>query len=132
MTKAKGSPKTGGRTKGTPNKRTELIDAVKEIFPNGEQGFWARVVEMAKNGESAAITIIAHRLIPAFKPISQITNIKLGSNNLFQDAQSVLAAIGAGQIPVDAGTGLLTAINSVARTQEIADLEERIRRLEKQ
>jgi len=87
LAKAKGSPKTGGRTKGTLNKLTELIEAVTETFPNGEQGFWARAAEMAKNGESAAITIIASRLIPTLRPISQITNIKLGSNNLFQDAQ---------------------------------------------
>ncbi len=132
MAKVKGSPKTGGRKKGTLNKRTEFLRAIEVTFDDGETGFWTKVAELAKQGDSSAINLFANRLIPALKPISQTTAIELGSDNLFQDARSVLTAIGTGQIPVDVGTGLLTAINSVAKTQEIADLEDRIRRLEKQ
>ena len=121
-----------GRPKGAANKRTELLRAIEQTFEQGETGFWLKVTELAKDGDSSAISIVANRLVPTLKPVTNETVAELGSANIFEDVQKVLQAIGTGELSIETATGLLTALNSAARTQEITDLELRIQRLEEE
>lgn len=57
-----------GRPKGSKNKRTLVREALQEVFPDGERGFWLAVATMAKNGDMQAMTMLADRLIPKLKP----------------------------------------------------------------
>jgi hypothetical protein len=121
-----------GRPKGAANKRTELLRAIEQTFEQGETGFWLKVTELAKDGDSSAISLVANRLVPTLKPVTNETVADLGSANIFEDVQRVLQSMGTGELSVETATGLLTALNSAARTREITDLELRIERLERE
>lgn len=57
-----------GRPKGSKNKRTLVREALQEVFPDGERGFWLAVATMAKDGDMQAMTMLADRLSPKLKP----------------------------------------------------------------
>lgn len=65
MAKAKGSPKTGGRKAGTPNKRTLAEDACERagICP------FDLLVNGAVNGDMGAIIQLCKHIEPPKKPI---------------------------------------------------------------
>lgn len=66
-------PNGSGRVKGTPNKRTELIDALKEVYGgDGITPFWKGVARDSDgSGPMAAMCkkLIADRLSPTLKSV---------------------------------------------------------------
>ena len=62
-------PASRGRKKGSKNKRTALLDAVGEVFEEGEVGFWQKVCELAMAEDTACLQIIAKRLQPELQSV---------------------------------------------------------------
>lgn len=56
---AKGKPKTGGRLKGTPNKRTQAVDQILDLCE--KRGFdpFEALIEMAQVEENSAVRMTA-------------------------------------------------------------------------
>ena len=119
-----------GRPKGCLNKRTLVRQAIEQSFDKGEQGFWLAVAVQAKEGDSTALSMLAARLAPPYRPTAHEVEFELSDGDLYQKAESVLEAISAGQLPPDLGVNLIQAINATAKAMETIDLENRIAKLE--
>lgn len=59
-----------GRPRGAKDKRNLIIKALEDVYgETGELGFWTQVGHLAKNGETAAMQLIASRLAPPLKSV---------------------------------------------------------------
>jgi len=119
-----------GRPKGAPNKRTILKQAVAAAF-GGELEFWQHIAGMAAAGDAGAARLIAERLIPSLKAVVEPIEFDLNSASDMTDlARQVLAAVAAGVVPADVGSTLIQAVSSLAKIQEVDELDKRLTELE--
>ena len=123
-------PGVSGNPKGKPKDKTpatllrkSIIDDMPEII--------LKLVEQAKNGDTAAAKILLDRCCPALKP--QAMNITLPINgNLAEQGNEIIRATLSGNIPPDIGAQLITALASQGKLIELQELTERIEILEEQ
>ena len=117
-----GNPK--GRKKGNTAAhllRKSIADDMPEII--------LKLVEQAKNGDTAAAKILLDRCCPSLKP--QAMNINLPVNGtLAEQGGEVIKATLSGHIPPDIGAQLITALASQGKLIELQELTERIENLE--
>jgi Family of unknown function (DUF5681) len=117
-----GNPK--GRKKGTTAAhllRKSIADDMPEII--------LKLVEQAKNGDTAAAKILLDRCCPTLKP--QAMNINMPVNGtLAEQGGEVIKATLSGHIPPDIGAQLITALASQGKLIELQELTERIENLE--
>ena len=119
-----------GNPKGRPKDKTpatllrkSIVDDMPEII--------LKLVEQAKNGDTAAAKILLDRCCPALKP--QAMNITLPINgNLAEQGNEIIRATMSGNIPPDAGAQLITALANQGKLIELQELTERIEILEEQ
>ena len=119
-----------GNPKGRPKDKTpatllrkSIIDDMPEII--------LKLVEQAKNGDTAAAKILLDRCCPALKP--QAMNITLPINgNLAEQGNEIIRATMSGNIPPDVGAQLITALANQGKLIELQELTERIEILEEQ
>jgi hypothetical protein len=117
-----------GNPKGRPKDKTpatllrkSIIDDMPEII--------LKLVEQAKNGDTAAAKILLDRCCPSLKP--QAMNINLPVNGtLAEQGGEVIKATLSGHIPPDIGAQLITALASQGKLIELQELTERIENLE--
>ena len=117
-----------GNPKGRPKDKTPatllrkfIIDDMPEVI--------LKLVEQAKNGDTAAAKILLDRCCPALKP--QAMNITLPINgNLAEQGGEIIRATLSGNIPPDIGAQLITALASQGKLIELQELTERIENLE--
>lgn len=125
------NPNTIGRPPGSLNKRTIIRNALAQAYEGGEAGFWQAVVEMAKGGDMQAMAMIADRLYPKLKPTSEAVKLSEPLDGTLADnARALLRLVAAGELSPDTGKELLAAIADLAKIIEVADLEQRIAKLE--
>ena len=119
-----GNPK--GRKKGNTAAhllRKSIADDMPEII--------LKLVEQAKNGDTAAAKILLDRCCPALKP--QAMNITLPINGtLAEQGNEIIKATLSGNIPPDIGAQLITALANQGKLIELQELTERIEILEEQ
>ena len=119
-----GNPK--GRKKGNTAAhllRKSIADDMPEII--------LKLVEQAKNGDTAAAKILLDRCCPALKP--QAMNITLPINGtLAEQGNEIIKATLSGHIPPDVGAQLITALANQGKLIELQELTERIEILEEQ
>ncbi|GAB3371902.1 hypothetical protein GCM10027431_21500 [Lysobacter rhizosphaerae] len=124
-------PETGGNPKGRPRGVVDRRNEWREALASHLPALIDQLVAKAKAGDKFAIKLILERVAPPLRPHSQPILIAGMENvSLTTKAEAVLKAIGAGQVPVDAGRGLLDAISVVAKITEIDDLLKRVQALE--
>ncbi len=119
-----------GNPKGRPKDKTpatllrkSIIDDMPEII--------LKLVEQAKNGDTAAAKILLDRCCPALKP--QAMNITLPINGTLADqGNEIIKATLSGHIPPDVGAQLITALANQGKLIELQELTERIEILEEQ
>ena len=115
-----------GRKKGTTAAhllRKSIADDMPEII--------LKLVEQAKNGDTAAAKILLDRCCPALKP--QAMNITLPINGTLADqGNEIIKATLSGHIPPDVGAQLITALANQGKLIELQELTERIEILEEQ
>ena len=117
-----------GNPKGRPKDKTpatllrkSIIDDMPDII--------LKLVEQAKNGDTAAAKILLDRCCPTLKP--QAMNINLPVNGtLAEQGGEVIKATLSGHIPPDIGAQLITALASQGKLIELQELTERIENLE--
>ena len=119
-----GNPK--GRKKGNTAAhllRKSIADDMPEII--------LKLVEQAKNGDTAAAKILLDRCCPALKP--QAMNITLPINGtLAEQGNEIIRATLSGHIAPDIGAQIITALANQGKLIELQELTERIEILEEQ
>jgi len=123
---------TGGRPKGTKNKRTLIREALNAEFNDGELGFWKAAAQQAKEGDSQVMALIANRLIPALKSEIQSVEIDLPEGNAVAVAvaQSLVVSAANGDLSPDQLGSLISSLATVLKIEEATLLEERVSILE--
>ena len=115
-----------GRPPGVKDKRT----AMRELLEPHATELVAKAVEMAKNGDAAALRICIDRLIPPAKAREEPVTLPLTNGTLAEKGQAVLTALGEGSIAPDVATAILQGIAAQARIVEVDEIEKRVAALE--
>ena len=119
-----------GNPKGRPKDKTPATLLRKSIADDMPE-IILKLVEQAKNGDTAAAKILLDRCCPALKP--QAMNITLPINgNLAEQGNEIIRATLSGNIPPDVGAQLITALANQGKLIELQELTERIEILEEQ
>ena len=119
-----------GNPKGRPKDKTpatllrkSIIDDMPEII--------LKLVEQAKNGDTAAAKILLDRCCPALKPQALAINLP-ANGTLAEQGGEIIRATLSGNIPPDVGAQLITALANQGKLIELQELTERIEILEEQ
>jgi len=103
---------------------------MRELLEPHAEELVAKVVEMAKNGDTTALRICIDRLIPPMKARDEAVSARL-SGSLGEQGRSVLDSLAAGTVTPDQAATMLTAIATQARIVEVDEIERRVTALER-
>lgn len=116
----------GGRKPGSGK-----IDKLRAVLGKELPEVLEALVAQAKAGDTGAIKLILERTVPALRPVDAATPLNLPPEaGLAEQGRAVLAALAAGQLPVNQATGILQSLGSLAKLKELEELERRIAALE--
>lgn len=116
-----------GKPKGALSRRTLLAKQLEAHMPD----LLAKVVELAKKGDTQALKICIDRGLPAKKVIDELVDLgKPLDGTAAEQGRIVLHAVGDGRITPDQAASLMTSIAAQARVVEIDELERRLQALE--
>ena len=119
-----GNPK--GRKLGT-GKLDKLRAALTKELPEVLDA----LITQAKAGDTGAIKLILERTVPALRPVDAPAVLDLPPvGGLAEQGRAVLAALAAGQLPVNQATGILQGLGGLVKLIETDELEQRIAALE--
>ena len=123
---AAGNP---GRPKGARHKTTL---AVQSLLEGEAEALTRKAIDLALEGDMSALRLCVERIVPARKdspvlfdlpPINSVRDAE-------QAAQSILLAVGDGQLTPSEGASVMGLVEGYRRVAETADLETRIEALE--
>lgn len=98
---------------------------------DGKGGIQEKLIAMAKDGDIAAIRIVAERCVPALKPEERAAPIELeDSDTLEEMGMSILEAVTEGQISPGYASQLLQGMAAVSTMRAVDLMEQRIAALE--
>jgi len=116
-----------GRPAGIRDKRQAMRDALA----SHADALIAKVVEMAKAGDAAALRICIERLIPPAKARDDPVELpEMLGGTLADSGQAVLTALAEGRLTPEEAGAILGALTGQARVVETSELERRLRALE--
>ncbi|WP_417422461.1 DUF5681 domain-containing protein [Halomonas sp.] len=124
--KAGESGNPAGRPKGRPDARTRW----RKAFEKDADKLIKKAVKLAMDGDTQALKICIERAIPAYRPAAEPVQFELTGDTLTAKAESILAAVAAGQLDPQTGKGLIDAIGSLVKVTEIDDITRRLAELE--
>ena len=119
-----------GNPKGRPKDKTPATLLRKSIADDMPE-IILKLVEQAKNGDTAAAKILLDRCCPALKPQALAINLPI-NGNLAEQGNEIIRATLSGNIPPDIGAQLITALANQGKLIELQELTERIEILEEQ
>jgi hypothetical protein len=103
--------------------RAAIAEHVPEIV--------AKLVERAKEGDSAAARLLLERAMPPIKPIEQPAPVALPDGaTLTEQGRAVLSAAGLGDIAPGQAAQLLASLAALAKLVETDELAMRVAKLE--
>ena len=121
-----GNPK--GRPRGIRDKRVELRSLLEPHAAELVQ----KAVELAKDGDSAALRLCLDRLIPTLKARDEPTKGRWEGVDAGADlGRAVLRSMAAGEVTPDQASAMMGAIAAHSRIVEVDELERRVAALEK-
>jgi hypothetical protein len=116
-----------GRPPGIRDKRTAMRDL---LLPHAPE-LVAKAVEMAKNGDAAALRICLDRLIPPAKAKDDPVSLPGLTESLADNSRTVIKALAEGELTPEEAATVLQALASQVRIIEVGEIEKRIAALEK-
>lgn len=119
-----GNPK--GKPKGTKHASTKLRDAIASDL----HAIVGALIEKAKDGDTAAASLLFSRTLPPLRPMSEVPDVPLPGATLEERAEAVTAATMAGDLSPTAATELMAILTAQARIAEITEIADRIERIE--
>ena len=123
---AQGNP---GRPKGARNKTTLAVEA---LLDGEAEKITRKVIELASDGDMAAVRLIMDRILPPRKdrhiqfPMPKMET----AADAVKASASVIAAVAEGDLTPSEAAELTTMVEAFARTIEVADLGTRLIALE--
>ena len=122
-------PGVSGNPKGKPKDKTpatllrkSIIDDMPEII--------LKLVEQAKNGDTAAAKILLDRCCPTLKPQALAISLPI-NGSLAEQGGEIIRATLSGHIPPDIGAQLISALASQGKLIELQELTLRLDNIEK-
>lgn len=112
--------------------REDLQKAWDGAQKDGSDGVRHQLLTQAKAGEAWAVRLVAERVCPPIKATESAAEFDLHGETLTDKAQSVVTALGAGELSPSQAAQLLQAIGSLAKVVEVDELTRRIEALEGQ
>ena len=128
MTTAKFKAGVSGNPKGRPKDKTPatlLRKSIVEAMPD----IILKLVEQAKEGDTAAAKILLDRCCPTLKPQAMAISLPV-NGTLAEQGGEIIRATLSGNIPPDIGAQLITALANQSKIIEIDELTQRIEALE--
>lgn len=122
---------TSGNPKGRP-KGSGLAGELRKAIAVEAGDILAALIERAKAGDVQAARALLDRIVPSLKPESAPVHVPglADAGSLAERAESVLQAVGAGDVPPDVAAALVAAVGALARIHELDEIERRIATLE--
>lgn len=118
---------------GNPNGRkpgTSRVAPLREAIGKAAPAIIRKLVKQAKDGDVQASRLLLERVLPPVKATEQAAPFEMPEGALTDQAQAVLVAAAAGDIPPGQAAALLAAFASLARLTAADELERRIAELE--
>lgn len=112
-----------GRKPGTKNKKLELLRC-------NDTKLQKKVIDMAMNGDTAALKIVADRLWPRLRAQPLPVSINATSGNIAETGRKVIDAALSGEVTTDILRDILGALYLQGQITELTELEQRLRALE--
>lgn len=113
-----------GRTPGTVNPSTrlrKLIDA---------EALVRKLQAQAEAGDIQAASLLLSRALPPLRATAEAVNIPDAAGTLSEQAEAIMQAATAGDVPPDTAAILIGALAQLGRLRELDELEGRIAALE--
>lgn len=114
-----------GRKPGT-GKVQVLRDQISEHVPEIIQG----LLDSAKSGDVGAARLLLERVVPALRSEEKAVFIDLPQESLTAKGEALLTAASRGEITLDQGARLISALGQLAKVSELDELTQRIEKLE--
>lgn len=119
-----------GNPQGRPKGRSKVAELRKQL-DSSSGDLINKVVDMALQGDSTALTLCMNRIVPPLKARDMPVAFTLEGDSLLNHSLAVLRGISMGEITPDTGTMIINAINTTARTEELAKLKNRLNEIER-
>jgi hypothetical protein len=115
-----------GRPKGIKDIRVKM----REKFEVKSAALIKKTIDLALDGDMAALRLCLDRICPAIKAKDDPVNIGTLKGTLTEQGQAIITAMGKGQVTPAETSSMLAAMASQARIVEGDDLARRIEALE--
>ncbi len=119
-----GNPK--GRPKGIKDRRVMH----REFLESHAKNLMKKAVEMALEGDGAALRLCLERVVPAIKARDEPVEIGELKGSLTEQGTQIMVAMASGKVSPGEATNMLQALSSVARVTEVDELDQRVKALE--
>jgi hypothetical protein len=121
------SPNPRGRPKGIIDKRSRITKALDD----DATAIVRVVIDAAREGDMQACGMVLARIAPTLKPQAERVAFDLDPTApVAQQIESVLAAVASGTLAPDLGQVVIASLGRLADARAVAELEDRIARLE--
>jgi hypothetical protein len=124
-------PGSSGNPAGRPPGIRDRRQAMRDKLASHADELIAKVVELAKEGDTAALRVCIERLIPPAKAKDDPIDLPdLKQDALVDSGRAVLNAVSEGRITPEEAATIMSSISGQVRIVEATDLEQRIAALE--
>ena len=118
-----------GKPKGTLHRATQ---ATMLLLEGEAEALTRKAVELALEGNTAALKLCLERIAPALKATSPSIKLDIPEpGNLADTARAFIAAAANGNLAPDIAAQLVSAVASVARVEEMEQFKHRLESLER-
>jgi len=123
------APGNPGRPKGARHRTTI---AVEGLLDNDAERLTRKAVELALDGDMAALKLCLDRIAPAPKGRRLALDLPAiaSAADVLRALGAVLAAVGAGELTPDEGAAVAGLLEMKRKTIELVEIEQRIAKLE--
>ena len=118
-----GQPGNPGRPKGSKNKRLEFLRS-------HDKKLQKKVLDLAMEGDVAALRIVADRLWPRIRAQAAVIKIDAISDNIAEQGRKIIDAALTGEVTTDVLRDLLAALYAQGKLIELSEFESRLKALE--
>lgn len=123
-------PGQSGNPAGRPKGRADARTRWRKAFEKDGDKLVKKALELALAGDSQALKLCIDRAIPAYRPAAEPVQFELTGDTLTAKAESILAAVAAGQLDPQTGKALIDAVGSLVKVTAVDDVSRRLAELE--
>jgi hypothetical protein len=125
-----GGPGGPGRPKGARSKVARMLD---DLAAEDAKDIGRTLIDLAKNGDIAAIRLVAERIWPVSKgrPVEMELPPMVKPDDLVQGVAAIVAAVASGDLSTEEAKDLASVLETHRRAIDTTELERRVTDLER-